>query len=57
MLVRVDKENKDRIPKAKIESGVALCPVCWQPLGEPISGGGEVAVWCRKCKAHRVIRY
>lgn len=57
MIQRIDRKNIDKIPKANIVDGVALCPKCWKPLAEPVRGEGDVAVWCRQCKEHRVIRF
>ena len=44
-------------PPAVIFSGMALCPECGRPLGEPLGGRGEIAIWCRKCRRNVLVRF
>lgn len=55
MIKRIDRKRIESLPKAARSDGMCLCPLCWHPLCEPISGKGRAAIWCRMCKRHIVI--
>lgn len=56
MKERLDPKKIEILPKAKMSDGFALCPFCWSVLCEPIEGKGKVAVWCRKCRDHVIVK-
>lgn len=56
MITRVN--DKTKLRTATIDtSGMAICPKCWHPLAEPLSGKGEVAIYCRKCNELRLVSF
>lgn len=57
MIQRVDRRELSKLPKGNIVDGVALCPKCWRPLCEPLSGEGVMAVWCRQCRENRIVKF
>lgn len=47
--------SRGTFPAAVVSGGLALCPDCGRPLGEPISGRGRIAIWCRRCRKNVVV--
>lgn len=57
MIERIEPRAAGRLPRAPVRDGMAVCPDYGKPLCEPLSGCGCVAVWCRRCRKHILIKF
>lgn len=57
MIERAVNRALEGMSRAELIDGMAICPDCGRPLCEPMSGNGSVAVWCRRCRKHILIRF